>query len=175
MRDNEFEKGVQEKMGEFRLPPSAPVWVEVERRIRERKRRRILIFWFCLAGLLTAGLGSWWIFQNGNKPVMVLTTAGVKQSDTTIPGKETIEPNSVVSAPEKNNTGTTKPQSENTEAQTNLNAEVTLKSSREIEKKFKENLKQHDIDTLSDKKWLNDNVINGYIKILLEEKYPSSK
>ena len=135
MRDNEFEKGVQEKMGEFRLPPSAPVWVEVERRIRERKRRRILIFWFCLAGLLTAGLGSWWIFQNGNQPVMVRTTAGVKQSDTTIPGREKIEPNSVVSAPEKNNTGTTKPQSENTEAQTNLNAEVTLKSSREIEKR----------------------------------------
>ncbi len=66
MRDNEFDRGVQEKMGEFRLPPSAPVWVEVERRIRERKRRRILFFWFCMAGLLLAGLGGWWIMnENG--------------------------------------------------------------------------------------------------------------
>lgn len=63
MRDNAFDKGVQDKMEEFRLTPSAPVWPEVERRIRERKKRRILIFWFCLAGLLLAGTGAWWMLN----------------------------------------------------------------------------------------------------------------
>lgn len=63
MRDNAFDKGVQDKMEEFRLTPSAPVWPEVERRIRERKRRRILIFWFCLAGLLLTGAGAWWLLN----------------------------------------------------------------------------------------------------------------
>lgn len=63
MRDNAFDKGVQDKMEEFRLAPSAPVWPEVERRIRERKRRRILIFWFCLAGLLLTGAGAWWMLN----------------------------------------------------------------------------------------------------------------
>jgi hypothetical protein len=69
MRANEFEKGVSEKMGEFRLQPSAPVWPEVERRIRERKRRRILFFWFSLAGIILAGLGGWWIMDNSKQPV----------------------------------------------------------------------------------------------------------
>lgn len=63
MRDNAFDKGVQDKMDEFRLTPSAPVWPEVERRIRERKKRRILIFWFCLAGLLLTGAGAWWLLN----------------------------------------------------------------------------------------------------------------
>lgn len=63
MRDNAFDKGVQDKMEEFRLTPSAPVWPEVERRIRERKKRRILIFWFCLAGLLLTGAGAWWLLN----------------------------------------------------------------------------------------------------------------
>lgn len=80
MRDNEFEKGVQEKMGEFRLPPSAPVWVEVERSIRERKRRRILIFWFCLAGLLMAGLGGWWFWESNERPALSLTKEGNNSS-----------------------------------------------------------------------------------------------
>lgn len=83
MRDNEFDKGVQEKMEEFRLPPSAPVWVEVERRINERKKRRVLIFWFCLAGLLMAGLGGWWIRQN-NEPAD-LTVATAKKSSSVPP------------------------------------------------------------------------------------------
>lgn len=63
MQDNAFDKGVQDKMGEFRLTPSAPVWPEVERRIRERRKRRILIFWFCLAGLLLTGAGAWWLLS----------------------------------------------------------------------------------------------------------------
>lgn len=88
MRANEFEKGVREKMGEFRLQPSAPVWPEVERRIRERKRRRILFFWFSLAGIILAGLGGWWIMENSKQPVSgstnqatTETTAGINKQE----------------------------------------------------------------------------------------------
>lgn len=88
MRANEFEKGVSEKMEEFRLQPSAPVWPEVERRIREQKRRRILFFWFSLAGIFLAGLGGWWIMDNNKQTVSgktnqvaTETTAGINTQE----------------------------------------------------------------------------------------------
>lgn len=68
MRENEFEKGVKKTMGDFHLQPSASVWPEVERRIRERRRRRGFVFWFSLSGLLLAGLaGWWWLGETGQK------------------------------------------------------------------------------------------------------------
>ena len=54
MRENEFEKGVQQKMKAFNLHPSAEVWMQVERRIR-RERKRRFIFWWPLAFLLAGG------------------------------------------------------------------------------------------------------------------------
>ena len=88
MRANEFENGVSEKMEEFRLQPSAPVWPEVERRIREQKRRRILFFWFSLAGIFLAGLGGWWIMDNNKQTVSgktnqvaTETTAGINTQE----------------------------------------------------------------------------------------------
>lgn len=83
MRDNAFDKGVQEKMEEFRLAPSAPVWPEVERRIRERKKRRILVFWLCLAGLLLTGAGAWWMLNE--KSVMPSIPLAEKSSRTAQP------------------------------------------------------------------------------------------
>lgn len=54
MRENEFEKQVQDKMGGFNLHPTDEVWVEVERRIRKERKRR-LIFWWPLLFLFIAG------------------------------------------------------------------------------------------------------------------------
>lgn len=54
MRENEFEKRVQDKMSEFQLSPSGEVWQQVERRIRQEKKRRF-IFWWPLFFLLAAG------------------------------------------------------------------------------------------------------------------------
>lgn len=67
MRENEFDNGVKELMGEFRLQPSAEVWPEVERRIRERRKRRILFFWFFSAAVLLGGAGTWWLLQQDGK------------------------------------------------------------------------------------------------------------
>jgi len=45
MSDHEFEKQVQQKMEELKLRPSATVWMEVEKNIRQKKRRRLFWLW----------------------------------------------------------------------------------------------------------------------------------
>ena len=40
MQENEFEKRIQEEMGEFRLRPSDAVWEKVEEQLKKKKRRR---------------------------------------------------------------------------------------------------------------------------------------
>ena len=44
MPANEFEKQVQDRLDDFQLSPSASVWKNVEEQIRQRKRRRTIIF-----------------------------------------------------------------------------------------------------------------------------------
>src|SRR6188474_3282737 len=57
MPENEFEKKISSEMQELRFKPSENVWLRVEERIREKKKRRIFIVIFLLAGL--ALLGYW--------------------------------------------------------------------------------------------------------------------
>lgn len=66
MRENEFEKRVQDKMGELKLVPSAEVWDSVERRIRKEKKRRLGVWWL-LALLLAGGGITAGILLGGNK------------------------------------------------------------------------------------------------------------
>ena len=40
MSDHEFEKQVHQKLQELKLRPSDTVWMEVEKNIRQHKRRR---------------------------------------------------------------------------------------------------------------------------------------
>ena len=53
MSDHEFEKQVQQKLGELKLRPSDAVWMEVEKNIRDKKRRR-RFFWLWSAALLVS-------------------------------------------------------------------------------------------------------------------------
>jgi len=59
MAANEFEKNVQRIMDELRLHPSEGVWENVEKSIREQKRKRRIIFFIILSciGLGLAGYG----------------------------------------------------------------------------------------------------------------------
>ena len=51
MPESEFEKQVQEELGQLRLRPSEEVWQNVEKELRKKKRIRIVFLIFLLAGL----------------------------------------------------------------------------------------------------------------------------
>lgn len=125
MRDNAFDKGVQEKMEEFRLAPSAPVWPEVERRIRERKKRRILVFWLCLAGLLLTGAGAWWMLNE--KSVMPSIPLAEKSSRTAQPeiNRDEATSNKTGQSDSQDETGSTATANHN-QSNTPVNTESTL-------------------------------------------------
>jgi hypothetical protein len=57
MPENEFEKKVSSELQELKFKPSETVWMKVEERIREKKRKRTFIILFLLGGL--ALLGYW--------------------------------------------------------------------------------------------------------------------
>jgi hypothetical protein len=63
MSDHEFEKQVQQKMDELKLPPSDAVWQTVERKLHKEKRRRRMVLWLPLL-LLGLTLAGYVILQN---------------------------------------------------------------------------------------------------------------
>jgi hypothetical protein len=65
MLNRDFEKQVQEKMGELEFTPSAPVWNNIEQQIRKKKDRRRAIFWLPLLAI-GLGAGIWWMAQPGD-------------------------------------------------------------------------------------------------------------
>lgn len=89
MRENEFEKQVQQKMEELKIRPSDEVWMDVERRIRKEKKRRF-IFWLPLLFLLLAGgIGTAiWRGQKKEKGIADIITAGNKNTKTAEPGNK---------------------------------------------------------------------------------------
>lgn len=63
MQDREFEKQVRQKMQELRFAPNADVWARVQADIRKKKRRRPLIIFLLLAGLMA---GTAWLYFGVN-------------------------------------------------------------------------------------------------------------
>ena len=57
MPENEFERKVSSEMKELKFKPSEQVWLRVEERIKTKKKRRVFVVIFLLAGL--ALLGYW--------------------------------------------------------------------------------------------------------------------
>jgi hypothetical protein len=66
MPANKFEKQVQDIMEDLKLPPSPPVWKNIEEQIRKKKDRRRIIFWFLFLSLILAG-GLWIMIGTNNK------------------------------------------------------------------------------------------------------------
>lgn len=63
MSDHNFEKQIQQKLDELKIPPADTVWSSVENQIRKDKRRRRGVVFFPLL-LLIIGAGFYFIFQN---------------------------------------------------------------------------------------------------------------
>lgn len=82
MSDHEFEKRVEQKMDDLRLRPSDAVWAEVERNLRREKRRRRIVLWIPLMGLLLTA-GGYYIFNgksNADKISVVKTEQAVEKA-----------------------------------------------------------------------------------------------
>jgi hypothetical protein len=62
MAANEFEKNVRKEMDEFKLHPSGEVWPKIEERIREKNRKRRVLF-FILFSLIALTLGGYGIYN----------------------------------------------------------------------------------------------------------------
>jgi hypothetical protein len=84
MSDHDFEKKVQQKMDDLRLRPSDAVWAEVDRNLRRDKRRRRIVLWLPLMGILLTA-GGYFIFTNPG-------TAGKESLAKTAPAQKTAAP-----------------------------------------------------------------------------------
>ena len=69
MEQNNFEKNIQQKLDELKIPPSDSVWENVEKTSKKQKdRKKILIFFLLFAGLASGG---YFIFKSmpGKEPL----------------------------------------------------------------------------------------------------------
>ena len=91
MRNNDFEKQVQQKMDELSFTPSDAVWAEVEKQVRQKKdRRRVLII--LLPFVLLLG-GMFWYFNTGKQSSSIDTISKKEKNNPTIgSGKEPTAP-----------------------------------------------------------------------------------
>jgi hypothetical protein len=100
MSDHDFEKQVHQKLEELKLRPSDTVWMEVEKNIRQEKRRRRFL-WLWTAALF-----------------ITLTTSGVVLYYYTSGPDKTIEMAEATPATLSNETATVSPNSTNKQATT---------------------------------------------------------
>ncbi|MFC0771716.1 outer membrane beta-barrel protein [Terrimonas alba] len=98
MRENEFEKRVQQQMGEFKLHPSDAVWEKVEVELRKKKKRRVVFFIFLLAGLSLLGYTGYFLFNNYSKHTIA------DQSFTQKTNNDSAEKNNAVTSPATSST-----------------------------------------------------------------------
>src|SRR5262245_5483465 len=97
MRENEFEKRVQQQLEEFRLRPSGAVWEKVEEGIRKKKKRRVVFFIFLLAGLSLLGYSGYFLL---NQPKHPLTEEKSTPSNNTVTKENTaVEPKADYTVP----------------------------------------------------------------------------
>jgi hypothetical protein len=66
MENKIFEQKIDEKMVEFRLKPTDLVWKQVENRIQQKKKRRV-IFWWIFVGMIMAGTAIQYFISNENE------------------------------------------------------------------------------------------------------------
>ena len=70
MRENEFERKVHEQLEELRIRPSDETWERVQKELREKKKRRVAVLFFLMAGLLLLGYSGYtFLYKSSTQPV----------------------------------------------------------------------------------------------------------
>jgi hypothetical protein len=59
MSNELFEKKLEHELNGLRIEPSAAVWQQVENRIQQERKRRIILWWIFSSCILIAGTGVW--------------------------------------------------------------------------------------------------------------------
>jgi hypothetical protein len=93
MRENEFEKQVQDQMDELKFHPSSSVWPKVEKELRRKKKRRVVFYICLLAGIVLLGYSGYTYLADGSHTDLAETInlpASQKQSGPV--GVETLAP-----------------------------------------------------------------------------------
>jgi hypothetical protein len=97
MSDHEFEKQVQQKLGELKLRPSDAVWMEVEKNIRDKKRRRRFL-WLWSAALLvtltTSGIVLYHYTNSASKTIGTANATPAASTSSSNTTNNTVLPNS---------------------------------------------------------------------------------
>ncbi len=76
MQADEFEKKIQNKMEGFELVPDGEVWKQVSVKIeKEKKQRRVVLYWVCTGFAFLLGTSVWWFINNGNTEKLVIIEA----------------------------------------------------------------------------------------------------
>jgi hypothetical protein len=92
MPANEFEKQVQKQLEQLRLEPSASVWENVEKEIREKKRRRIIFFFILPLALWLLGFSFYQFLYKGKKTVTVQQPVPANKENLLSPGHSNSAP-----------------------------------------------------------------------------------
>ena len=82
MLENNFEKNVQTQMGAFKVRPSDEVWIKVEERIRDKKKKRIFFIIFLFSGLALLGYWQRHYFIQENKLAAIPETNAINKTET---------------------------------------------------------------------------------------------
>lgn len=105
MSDHEFEKQVQQKLGELKLRPSDAVWMEVEKNIRDKKRRRRFLWLWSAALLVTLATSGVVLYHYTSRTITIGETTA-QTTPATLPSSAQSNSNSTTNTVSPNSTNT---------------------------------------------------------------------
>lgn len=122
MPESDFEKQVQQELGQLKLRPSAEVWQNVENELRKKKRRRVIIIFFLLAGLALLGYPGYRLF-NHDGPELAENKTSINKKAIITSDKELPAGDNPVNQPTKENSAGAAP---STDLNSNINTQPAI-------------------------------------------------